>query len=169
MLPGVVIAGLTAAAIAAPVVAVTSATGTPTPPSSWAPAISCCAVTMGTVQVGPGLTVFTIGARHVPAVELALVAMTELVLAPALGLARGRRGAERVHARGRCHHHDRDRLPGAVRRPPPAPAADGLAMARVTGIGRVRFGTRSLPSLSRLVSAIALCYRLGRARAESGR
>ena len=37
---------------------------------------------MGTVQVGLGLTVFTIGARHVPAVELALVAMTELVLAP---------------------------------------------------------------------------------------
>ena len=37
---------------------------------------------MGSVQVGLGLTVFTIGARHVSAVELALLAMTELVLAP---------------------------------------------------------------------------------------
>ena len=34
------------------------------------------------MQVGLGLTVFTLGARHVSAVELALLAMTELLLAP---------------------------------------------------------------------------------------
>ena len=39
-------------------------------------------IAMGGVQVGLGLTVFTLGARYVTAVELALVAMTELVLAP---------------------------------------------------------------------------------------
>ncbi len=82
MLPGVVIAGLTAAAIAAPVVAVTSATGDPYAAFVLGARDLLLCLTMGTVQVGLGLTVFTIGARHVPAVELALVAMTELVLAP---------------------------------------------------------------------------------------
>ena len=82
MLPGVVIAGLTAAAIAAPVVAVTSVAGDPCAAFVLSARDLLLCVTMGTVQVGLGLTVFTIGARHVPAVELALVAMTELVLAP---------------------------------------------------------------------------------------
>jgi drug/metabolite transporter (DMT)-like permease len=37
---------------------------------------------MGAVQVGLGLTAFTLGARHLSAVDLALLAMTELLLAP---------------------------------------------------------------------------------------
>jgi drug/metabolite transporter, DME family len=37
---------------------------------------------MGSVQVGTGLTIYTLGARHVPAVELTLLSLTELALAP---------------------------------------------------------------------------------------
>lgn len=37
---------------------------------------------MGSVQVGAGLTLYTLGARHVPAVELTLLGLTELILAP---------------------------------------------------------------------------------------
>jgi drug/metabolite transporter (DMT)-like permease len=37
---------------------------------------------MGAVQVGGGLTVFTLGARHVPVAELMLLSLTELALAP---------------------------------------------------------------------------------------
>jgi drug/metabolite transporter, DME family len=37
---------------------------------------------MGSVQVGTGLTIYTIGARHVPAAELTLLSLTELALAP---------------------------------------------------------------------------------------
>jgi drug/metabolite transporter (DMT)-like permease len=76
MMPCVVIAGLVAAAIAAPVVIAG--------PGGFvvgAQDLALCVV-MGTVQVGLGLTVFTLGARHVPAVELALLSMSELVLAP---------------------------------------------------------------------------------------
>ena len=40
-----------------------------------------CAV-MGAVQVGGGLTLFTLGARHVPVAELTLLSLTELALAP---------------------------------------------------------------------------------------
>ena len=36
----------------------------------------------GAVQVGGGLTVFTLGARNVPAAELTLLSLTELALAP---------------------------------------------------------------------------------------
>ena len=76
MMPCVVIAGLIAAGIAAAVVIAG--------PGGFvigARDLGLCVV-MGTVQVGLGLTVFTLGARHVPAVELALLSMSELVLAP---------------------------------------------------------------------------------------
>ena len=39
-------------------------------------------VVMGVVQIGIGMTLFTIGSRHVPATELTLLALTEVVLAP---------------------------------------------------------------------------------------
>jgi len=81
MLPAVVIAGLIAALIAAPVVAATAAGGLRAAFVLGGRDLLLC-LTMGSVQVGLGLTVFTIGARHVSAVELALLAMTELVLAP---------------------------------------------------------------------------------------
>lgn len=40
-----------------------------------------CAV-MGIVQIGCGLVAFTMGSRHVPAADLALLAQTEVVLSP---------------------------------------------------------------------------------------
>ena len=40
------------------------------------------AVAMGVFQVGTGLVIFTIGSRVVPAVELALLSMTEVLLGP---------------------------------------------------------------------------------------
>lgn len=39
-------------------------------------------VFLGTVQIGCGMIAFTIGARHVPAAELGLLAMTETIFAP---------------------------------------------------------------------------------------
>jgi drug/metabolite transporter, DME family len=82
MMPCVVVAGVVATLIAAVVVSATS----PAAGASGAFALSArdfaLCVAMGTVQVGLGLTVFTLGARHVPAVELALLSMSELVLAP---------------------------------------------------------------------------------------
>ncbi len=39
---------------------------------------------MGVVQIGVGLILFTLGSRHVPAVELALLSLTEVILAPLL-------------------------------------------------------------------------------------
>lgn len=41
-------------------------------------------VAMGVVQLAVGLTLFVAGSRHVPAVELALLAMTEVILGPIL-------------------------------------------------------------------------------------
>lgn len=40
------------------------------------------ALAMGVFQVGLGLTVFTIGSKVVPAAELALLSMTEVLLGP---------------------------------------------------------------------------------------
>ena len=82
MMPSVVIAGLIAALIAAAVVAATAAAGSPSAAFVLGERDLLLCVTMGAIQVGSGLTLFTLGARHVPAAELALVAMTELVLAP---------------------------------------------------------------------------------------
>jgi len=47
------------------------------PPSD----LSIC-LAMGALQIGAGLTLFTIGSRHVPAAELALLSLTEVILAP---------------------------------------------------------------------------------------
>jgi DME family drug/metabolite transporter len=43
--------------------------------------LALCAV-MGAAQVGCGLALFTLGARHVPVAELTLLSLTELALAP---------------------------------------------------------------------------------------
>ena len=43
--------------------------------------IGVCAL-MGVVQVGAGMILFTLGSRYVPAAELALLSLTEVVLAP---------------------------------------------------------------------------------------
>ena len=82
----------------------------------------------GTVQVGLGLTVSTIGARHAPVASWPWSAMTELVLAP-VGSGPGRRGAERVTPRAVPSSW---RVIGyqALSGSAAAPAADGLAMAR---------------------------------------
>ncbi len=37
---------------------------------------------MGVVQLGVGLTLFVTGSRHVPAAELALLSLTEVILGP---------------------------------------------------------------------------------------
>jgi drug/metabolite transporter (DMT)-like permease len=39
-------------------------------------------VAMGVLQIGAGLTVFTLGSKSVPAAELALLSLTEVILAP---------------------------------------------------------------------------------------
>jgi drug/metabolite transporter, DME family len=80
MLPCVVIAGVIATLIALPVLLGTHADLASALALSGRDLVLC--VVMGAVQVGLGLTVFTLGARYVSAVELALLAMTELLLAP---------------------------------------------------------------------------------------
>jgi len=79
MLPCVATAGMVSALIALAVVLA----GTPTLAALTMSTrdLALCA-TMGVVQLGCGLTVYTLGARHVPAAELTLLSMTELVLAP---------------------------------------------------------------------------------------
>jgi drug/metabolite transporter (DMT)-like permease len=80
MLPCVAIAGVIAALIALPVVLA----GAPSVASALALSprdLALCSI-MGAVQVGGGLTLFTLGARHVPVAELTLLSLTELALAP---------------------------------------------------------------------------------------
>ena len=80
MLPCVAIAGAVAALSVLPIVLA----GAPSLGSALLLSprdFALCAV-MGAVQVGGGLTVFTLGARHVPAAELTLLSLTELALAP---------------------------------------------------------------------------------------
>ena len=43
--------------------------------------LGLCAV-MGAVQIGAGLSIYTIGSRHLPAAELTLLSLTEVVLGP---------------------------------------------------------------------------------------
>jgi drug/metabolite transporter (DMT)-like permease len=47
--------------------------------SAWD--LGLCAI-MGMVQIGAGLLIYTAGSRHLPAAELALLALTEVVLGP---------------------------------------------------------------------------------------
>jgi drug/metabolite transporter (DMT)-like permease len=82
MMPCVVIAGLVAALISALVVVAISDEPDLFTAFVVSPRDFGLCLAMGTIQVGLGLTVFTLGARHVPAVELALLSMSELVLAP---------------------------------------------------------------------------------------
>jgi DME family drug/metabolite transporter len=80
MLPCVVIAGVISALIALPVVLA----GAPSLGAALALSprdLALCAA-MGAIAVGGGLTVYTLGARHVPVAELTLLSMTELALAP---------------------------------------------------------------------------------------
>jgi drug/metabolite transporter, DME family len=81
MLPCVAYAGLIAALVAGLMV-----TGLPEfarPPlfAIGARDLALC-LAMGAVALGLGLTCFTLGARHVPAVEMTLLSFTELVLGP---------------------------------------------------------------------------------------
>jgi DME family drug/metabolite transporter len=76
MLPCVAIAGMAAALFALPVVLADA----PSPAGAFVLTprdFALCAV-----QVGGGLTLFTLGARHVPVAELTLLSLTELALAP---------------------------------------------------------------------------------------
>jgi len=80
MLPCVAIAGAISALIALPVVLA----GAPSVTAALLLSprdLALCAI-MGAVQVGCGLTVYTLGARHVPVAELTLLSLTELALAP---------------------------------------------------------------------------------------
>jgi len=80
MLPCAALAGAVSALIALPVVL----TGAPSLVEALLLTthdLLLCAI-MGVVQVGCGLTVFTLGARHVPVAELTLLSLTELALAP---------------------------------------------------------------------------------------
>ncbi len=43
--------------------------------------LSLCVV-LGVVQIGFGLIIYTMGSRHVPAAELALLSLTEVILGP---------------------------------------------------------------------------------------
>jgi drug/metabolite transporter, DME family len=80
MLPCVAIAGVVSALIALPVV-LASAPSIGTALTLSPRDLALCAV-MGAVQVGCGLALFTLGARHVPVAELTLLSLTELALAP---------------------------------------------------------------------------------------
>jgi drug/metabolite transporter (DMT)-like permease len=80
MMPCVVIAGVVAALLALPG-AIGGHAGLAGAFVLSGRDLGLCLI-MGAVQVGLGLTVFTLGARHVSAVELALLPMTELLLAP---------------------------------------------------------------------------------------
>ena len=76
MLPAIFLSGLFSSLIAAAFCLVTE-TGFQMPPRDTSIALS-----LGVFQLGVGLTLFTIGSRVVPAAELALLSMTEVVLGP---------------------------------------------------------------------------------------
>jgi drug/metabolite transporter (DMT)-like permease len=80
MLPCAAISGMVSALIALPVVLA----GAPSIANALGVSprdLALCAV-MGAAQVGGGLALFTLGARHVPVAELTLLSLTELALAP---------------------------------------------------------------------------------------
>ena len=76
MMPAVFLAGVFAFLIAS-AVCLTAGYGFDVPANDIGIALA-----MGVFQVGLGLTIFTIGSRVVPAAELALLSMTEVVLGP---------------------------------------------------------------------------------------
>ena len=89
MLPTVCLAGTFASIIAGTVIL---ATGSGFVVSGYD--LSLCA-TLGIGQIGCGLILFTIGSRYVPAAELALLSLTEVVLGPLWVWISGANGAAR--------------------------------------------------------------------------
>ena len=76
MLPAVLIGGLMSVAVAGLVCGATD-TGFDITPRDL-----LISLALGVVQLGMGLTLFTFGSRVVPAAELALLSMTEVLLGP---------------------------------------------------------------------------------------
>ncbi len=76
MMPAVLLGGIFALCVSGLVCLVT---GLPFASPAWDIGI---ALAMGIVQVGLGLVLYTVGSKSVPAGELALLCMTEVVLAP---------------------------------------------------------------------------------------
>ena len=81
MLPCVGYAGVISAAVAALVVAGLQEFASPPLFAIGARDLALC-LAMGVLALGLGLTCFTLGARHVPAAEMTLLSLTELVLGP---------------------------------------------------------------------------------------
>lgn len=76
MMPAVFLSGLLGMALTGTVCAITGASIVLTP---WDGGV---ALTMGVFQVGLGLVLYTIGSKSVPAVELTLLSLAEVVLGP---------------------------------------------------------------------------------------
>jgi drug/metabolite transporter (DMT)-like permease len=76
MMPAVCLGGFFTAAIAG---TIALAAGEGLAVSAYDLALACG---LGLVQLGLGMTLFTYGSKTVPAAELALLAMTEVVLGP---------------------------------------------------------------------------------------
>lgn len=76
MMPAVFLSGLFAIVITGSICLLT---GLPLVLTAWDGGV---ALTMGVVQVGTGLVLYTIGSKSVPAVELTLLAMAEVLLGP---------------------------------------------------------------------------------------
>ena len=77
MLPAACLAGIFAAIAAAVMAAGTSLEALAISPGD----LAFCAA-MGILQIGAGLVLFTLGSKTVPAAELALLSLTEVILAP---------------------------------------------------------------------------------------
>jgi len=76
MLPAVFLSGLSAIVITAAICILTGL------PLVLSPSDTAIALAMGVGQVGMGLLLYTLGSRTVPAVELTLLSMSEVVLGP---------------------------------------------------------------------------------------
>ena len=112
MLPAVLWAGLLAALVAAAMAPDLSMTVRDVTLSAF----------MGAGLITGGMILFTAGSRTVPSAELALLTLTEVVLGPALGLARLCRGAAARDLFRRRPGAGGHRRPGAHRHAPPHPA-----------------------------------------------
>ena len=88
---------------------------------------------LGVTQIGLGLIFLTIGARLIPAAEVALITLLEIVLGPLVGLDRPGRAAERDDARRRRDRPGRGRDPDGRRAGRAAGAAAVEPQAQVRG------------------------------------
>ena len=68
---------------------------------------------LGIGQIGLGFALLTVGARLIPAAQVGLITLLEVVLGTAVGLARARRAPEHAHAPRRRDRDRRDRHPDA--------------------------------------------------------